>query len=64
MPSIPFVDKGEEVYVGRDTTVKGDLAEVLFSVCIFVFSLSVTLNQKEVVAFLFLSLPSHSVMYE
>lgn len=45
MPSIPFVDKGEEVYVGRDTTVKGDLAEVLFnSICILVFNLSTTLN--------------------
>lgn len=64
MPFIPFVDKDEEVYVGRDTTVKGDLAEVLFSVCILVFSLSITLNWKEVVAFLSLSLPSHSVWYK
>ena len=37
MPSIPFVDKGEEVYVGRDAPVKGDLAEVLFSIYTLVF---------------------------
>lgn len=41
MPSIPFVDKGKEVCVGRDATVKGNLAEVLFSVCILVFNLSI-----------------------
>lgn len=46
MPSIPFVDKGKEVYIGRDTTAKADLAEVLFSICILVFKLFITVKQE------------------
>lgn len=42
MPSLLFADKGKGVCVGRDNTVKGDLAEALFSISVLVFNLSVT----------------------
>lgn len=62
MPSLILADKGKGVRVGRDSTVKGALAEALFSVSILVFNLSVSLNQKEIVPFLSLSSPSSPLL--